>query len=254
MAAIRQKRFTAQPAGAAGSAVYTEQWTPGRPGIVRFVYVNYGSGVPATTDVVINRDNSSGTAVLTRTSSTTDVGPIAVGTAGMDEAAAASAATDGLSGGIPFTSGLYLDVAQADPYADSTDEVVIDVFWEPVRKKDIVITATGAAGSAAGNTTWTYGRPGVVRFLAVDYHADNAATADLTIKRDSASGATLFTRTDSETDIAPTAVGTTAGDEAFAATAATDAVAGGLLFNTGLYCAIAQTDASTTTVSVWYDA
>jgi hypothetical protein len=252
MAAIRRKQFVLQPAGAAGSAVATQQYSTGRPGILRFIKIDYGSGVPATSDIVIKRDDSSGATVLTRTSSTTDVGPIAVGTAGMDEAQAASAATDGLSGGIPFTSGLYIDVAQADPYADSTDEITIDFYWEPIRKKTLTLV-TDAAG--ADTDQWTLGRAGVVRFIQVDYDAAADAAMTMVVKRDDSSGTTVFTKSTAETDFGPTAVGTTAGDEAFAATAATDAVSGGIPFNTGLHTTIASGgNTKTTVVYLWYDA
>jgi hypothetical protein len=252
MAAIRRKQYVIQPAGSAGSAVATQQYNIARPGVLRFVKIDYGSGVPATTDIVIKADNSSGRTLLTRTSSTTDIGPIAVGTAGMDEAQAASAATDGLSGGMPFTSGLYIDVAQADPYVDATDEITIDLYWEPIRRKTLSLTTDG---SGDATLAWVYGRPGVVRFIQVDYSASADAGTTMTIKRDTSGGATIFTKDANETDFGPTAVGTVAGDETFAASAATDAVSGGLVFNTGLYVTVASGGASkTNVVYVWYDA
>ena len=252
MAAIRRKQFTLRPAGGAGVAVATQQWTLGRPGVLRFIKIDYGSGVPATTDVVIKRDSTSGVAVLTSTDNATDIGPVAVGTAGMDEAQAASAVTDGLAGGIPFSTGLFIDVAQADPYVNSTDEIIVDLYYEPIRKA--VLSTTTSAGGAA-TLTWTLGRPGVARFLAVDYSASAGAGTTMTIKRDTTSGAVVFTKDANETDFGPTAVGTTAADEGFAASAATDAVSGGIVFNKGLAIQIASGGATkTNVVSVWYDA
>jgi hypothetical protein len=250
---IKRTQYVARPAGSAGSAVATKQFNLGS-GVLRFIKIDYGSGVPATTDILVKADSTSGATLLTRTSSTTDIGPIAVGTAGMDEAGAASAATDGLAGGLPFSTGLFVDIAQADPYVNSTDEITIDLYWEPLKKKQVVVTATGDAGSAAGETLWTNsGRPGVLRFVKVDFHADNAATANFVISRDTEAGTDVFTLTDTETDVAVKAVGTTAGDEAFAATAATDAVDGGIVFNRGLSFSVIETDAATTTVDFWYE-
>lgn len=125
-----------------------------------------------------------------------------------------------------------------------------------IRKQRIAVTTTGVAGSATGNTTWVKGRPGVVRFIKVDWHASApAGTSDLTIKADDSSGATLFATTDSATDIAAKPVGMPGGDEGNAALAATDASAGGWPFTSGLYVLVAQSDALTDAVivDVWYD-
>lgn len=256
MAAIRRKRFTARPAGGAGTAVYTEQFQTGRPGVVRFAAIDYGSGVPATTDLIIKRDSASGAAILTRSNSATDVAPVAVGTTALDEAqnavSAFTSATDAASGGLPFTSGLYLDVAQADPYADATDEILVDILWEPIRKKTFTLTSDGS-----GNATsqWTYGRPGAIRFIQIDYDASPGAGFTLVIKRDTSTGATIFTKDANETDFGPSAVGTVGADETFAASAASDGMAGGLPFNTGLYIdTTGGNSGDVTAVSIWYDA
>lgn len=256
MAAIRRKQITLSPSGNAGVATATSQWTLGRPGVLRFIAIDYGSGVPATADLIVKRDNTSGAAVYTVSNNSTDIGPVALGTAGMDEANNASAATDGLSGGIPFSTGLFIDVAQADPYANSTDQIVVDLYYEPMRQKDITMTTSNAgAGTSAAAVQWTTNRPGVVRFIAVNYSASEAATADFTIKRDTTAGAVIFTNGNSATDLAPTAVGTGGKDEGNNALAASDAVSGGLVFNHGLYLALAQTNAlKTNVVSIWYDA
>lgn len=252
MASIRRKRVVLSPTGSAGSATGDDTVHLGRPGVLRFIKVDYGSGVPATADVTIKRDNSSGATVFTAANTSTDFGPVAVGTAGMDEGQAASAATDALSGGIAFSSGLYVAVAQADPYADATDQITVDLYYEPIRKKTLTLTTDGSGDATLG---WTLGRPGVVRFIEVDYSATADAGTTMTIKRDSSGGATIFTKDANETDFGPTAVGAAGVDEANAALAATDAVAGGLVFNTGLYVTIASGGASKiNVVKVWYDA
>lgn len=125
-----------------------------------------------------------------------------------------------------------------------------------VKKQTIKVTTTGSAGSATGTTTWTRGRPGIVRFVKFDFHASAPATTDVTIKADSSTGQTLFTVTNSATDIDPKPVGMPGVDEGNAALAATDASSGGFPFSTGLYVSVAQSDALTDAVQVdvWYDA
>lgn len=127
---VRRKQVTLRPTGSAGSATATLQWTTGYPGVVRFIKVNYGSGVPATTDLVIKADNSDGRTLFTKTDNTTDIELTPVGMPGIDEGGAAVAATDSSSGGFPFLSGLYFDIAQADPYVNSTDEIIIDILYD----------------------------------------------------------------------------------------------------------------------------
>lgn len=120
-----------------------------------------------------------------------------------------------------------------------------------IRKHRVTVNTTGSAGSATGSATLSLGRPGFVRAIAVDYHASApGATTDLTIKADSASGATLFTVTNSATDIPAKPVGMPGVDEGNAALAATDSSSGGWPFGTGVNVALAQTDALTAAVVV----
>lgn len=251
MAGIRRKRVTLSPTGSAGSAAANELVHLGRPGVLRFIGIDYGSGVPATTDITVKRDSASGATIFTRTDSTTDLVPTALGTAGMDEGQAASAATDALSGGLPFSSGLYIAAAQADPYVDSTDQIVVDLYYEPVRKKSLSLTTDG---SGDATLQWTLGRPAVVRFIQVDYSATAGAGTTMTFKRDSSTGAVIFTKDANETDFGPTAVGAPGLDEAGGALAATDSASGGLVVNTGLYVTIASGgSAKVTGIDLWYD-
>jgi hypothetical protein len=124
-----------------------------------------------------------------------------------------------------------------------------------IRKHRVTLTTTGSAGSATATATLTLGRPGFVRAIAVDYHASAPVTTDLTIKADSASGNTLFTNSNSVTDIAAKPVGMPGVDEANAALAATDSSSGGWPFGTGLYLSVAQSDALTgaAVVDVWIE-
>lgn len=125
-----------------------------------------------------------------------------------------------------------------------------------IRRHRITLAPTTTAGDA-GNTataTLTLGRPGFVRALAANYTSTGNAEMDLVIKADSASGATLFTKSNNETDIAATPVGMPGIDEGGAAVAATDSSSGGFPFGTGLYFSCAQMDdASTVAVDVWLE-
>jgi hypothetical protein len=233
-----------------------KQLSFGRPGVVRFLKVDYASDFDSGGDIVIKADSSSGATLFSKSDNATDLAtaagaPKAVGTAGMDEGNSASAATDGLAGGLPFTSGLYISVAQGG----DTKSVTVDIIWETVKHKRLTMTSDSAgAGSAAASLQWTYGRPGVLRFLQVDYGASEAATADLAVKQDNSSGGTVFTNANSGTDFGPKAVGTVAMDEGAAATAATDAVDGGIPFYSGLYFALAQgNNAKVTAIDIWFD-
>ena len=115
-----------------------------------------------------------------------------------------------------------------------------------IRRIRVPVTTTGSAGTATGSASWVGGRPGLVRAIKVDYHASApGATTDLTVKRDSSTGTTIFTKLNSATDIDWTAVAAPGIDETGAATAATDLGSGGLPFQSGLHVSLAQTDALT---------
>ena len=124
---IRKHRITLTTTGSAGSAVATETLTLGRPGFVRALAVDYHASAPATTDLVIKADSASGVTLFTAANTSTDIPAKPVGMPGMDEAGAAVAATDLGSGGFPFGTGLYFDVAQSDAL---TGAVVVDVWLE----------------------------------------------------------------------------------------------------------------------------
>ena len=250
MGHIRRTKVTLQPTGSDGSAVATKQISLGRPGILRFVSIDY-QNQPATTDIVIKRDTTAGAAILTVTSANTDLDHVAVGTAGMDEGQAASAATDALSGGIPFTSGFYIDVAQGDGQTTGNEAIVVDLYYE-FTKKQVLSLTTDASGDAT--LLWTRGRPGVIRAIAVDYSASADAGTTMTFNRNALDGTQIWAKGAAETDFGPTAVGAPGIDEGNAALAATDAVAGGLLFDSGVGITIASGgNAKTTGVSLWYE-
>ncbi len=250
MGRIKRVRKTLLPAGSDGAAVATSQISLGRPGLLRFVSVDY-QNQPSTTDLIIKRDTTAGGALLTLTDNNTDLDHVAVGTAGMDEGQAASAATDALSGGLPFTSGFFIDVAQGDGQTSGDEAIVVDLYYESCKKKNLTLT-TDSSGDAT--LLWTLGRPFVIRALAVDYSATAGSSMTMTLNRDALAGTAIFTKSSAETDFGPTVVGTAGIDEANNALAATDAAAGGLLCDKGLGITIASGgDTKITTVSVWYE-
>lgn len=126
---IRKHRVTLSPVGVDGSAVITATLTVGRPGFVRAMAVDY-QNQPATTDLVIKADSTSGVVLFTATSTNTDLVAKPVGMPGMDEAGAANAATDFGSGGWPFGTGLFFDVAQGDGQTSGNEAIVVDVWIE----------------------------------------------------------------------------------------------------------------------------
>lgn len=113
-----------RPTGSAGSATTNRDIRLNKAGIVSFVELDFGSGVPATADVVLKADDTNGEVMLTSTNSATDLAPSALGLIGVDETNAVIAATDGSCGGHPFRRGVRFEVAQADPYVDATDEII----------------------------------------------------------------------------------------------------------------------------------
>ena len=126
-----------------------------------------------------------------------------------------------------------------------------------VKHRRVELRPTGADGSAAVTQSLQTG-PAIIRFLAVDY-ISQPATTDLVIKSDGSSGTTLFTNSNSVTDITAKPVSMTAGvDEGGAALAATDGSAGGMPVKNGLFFDVAQGDGQTTgdeaiIVDVWYE-
>lgn len=85
---------------------------------------------PATTDVVIKADNTSGLTLFTSANSLTDLAPSLLGRPGMDETAAATAATDGTGAGNVFKRGLFIDVADADAFTSSNEKIILELWVE----------------------------------------------------------------------------------------------------------------------------
>lgn len=122
-------RVSLRPTGSAGSAADSRILRLANAGVLAAVALDFGSGVPATADVTISADDATnGTALFTSTNSSTDLAPTLVGRPGLDEAAGASAATDGTEAANGFKSQLVIAVAQADPYVDATDVVNVELW------------------------------------------------------------------------------------------------------------------------------
>jgi hypothetical protein len=263
---VFHRRLELRPIGADGSALVVDRVSTG-PAIIRAIAVDY-QNQPATTVFALKAELN-GTAAETLFSFTgnTDIAakPVSM-TAGVDEAGAALAATDASAGGLPVRGGLIVDVSLGDGQTSGNELIVFDVWYETCEFVRTVIAPQGADGSAtASNLVTLPGKDaGFVRAIAIDYVNQPAATCDLTIKTDVAGdltgGTTVYTATNSATDIAPSPVGMAGVNETNTALAATDASDGGWPFKSNLYITVAQGDAAQepvtdyVAVDLWIDA
>lgn len=231
----------------------------------RLVAVQYGQKdadnhlepqIAATSGALtVKADSADGVQIFTDADLSSVVAvPTPVGTTSLDEGSAATAATDGFSGGFPVRGGAYLSVASG-----TEGEVIAVDMWFKLQTyvRTVLIAQSGADGSGADNRTIRLGNPGVLTAIAIDYQ-NTPNTADLTIKADISTGPVLFSRADSNTDLGPTLIGSPGIDEAGAASAATDGTECGRAFKGAIYIAVAQTDAFTqgnekTIVELWID-
>lgn len=84
---------------------------------------------PATTDIIVYADEvTTGAALFSGANSATDLAPSLLGRPGADEAAAASAATDGTQAANCFMNSLVVLMTGADAFT-SGDEKVVCEFW-----------------------------------------------------------------------------------------------------------------------------
>jgi hypothetical protein len=240
---LKHRKVHLKPVGADGSAVATHSLNTGAA-VVRFIAVDY-SNQPATTDLVIKADGSGGDTLFTVTNGNTDIAakPVSM-TAGVDEAAAALAATDGSAGGVPVKAGLHFDVAQADSSTAADHFIEIDVWYESVKYIKVESFPVGADGAAVDTKTVRLASPGIIRAIKVDYQ-NQPVTTDILIKAENTSGTTLFTRTSSATDIALSPVGMPGVNESNAALAATDASDGGWPVKGAIFIDVAEGDGQT---------
>ena len=247
---VFHRRLRVTTTGSAGSA--TGAAYVSLPGCrLTHIKADFHASAPATTDTLVKinglSDGTTGTTVITMTNRNTDLAISPVGQPNaVDEArnttGTAGAYTDGLEGGAFIKNGLSVSLAQCDAL---TDALILDCWFERLRYEVVtLISQTGADGSGACTQLLNLQGAGVLIGVEVDFQ-NQPATTDLVIKADSTTGDTLFTSTNSNTDFGPSALGTVAIDEGLAATAATDGVAGGQPFRTGLFFDQAQADAFT---------
>jgi hypothetical protein len=181
-----------------------------------------------------------------------------VGTTAVDEGRAVTAATDAFSGGFPVRAGVFIDLAQGDGQTSGDEAVVIDLYFRLCTFAQVTLVAqSGADGTGAVTQALDLHGAGSLAAVAIDFQ-NTPATADLIIKADNTSGATLFTSANSLTDQAPAIIGRPGIDEANAVTAATDGTEGANCFKRGLFFDVAQSDIFTSgnekiIVELWID-
>jgi hypothetical protein len=111
----------------------------------------------------------------------------------------------------------------------------------------------GGAGTSVATAQIDTG-PGAIRAIAVDYVTAAPATTDLLIKDGDTNGRTVFTKSNSGTDLAASLVGTGGVDEANGALLATDTHGGGLLIAEGVFIDLAQgNNADVIRIDVWFE-
>lgn len=239
---IIHRRARINTVGGAGVAAGSAQLSL-PPGLVIAVAIDHHASGAATTDTLIKADTTDGATIFTQANSASDLTARPVGTTAVDEGRAASAATDGFGGGFPIRSGVFIDVAQDDAL---TDAVIVDIWLKRTSYVALDLVAqSGADGTGAVTRTVDFHGAGNLVALALDFQ-NMPATTDVVIKADDTNGLTLFTSTDSATDLAPSLLGRPGMDEAGAATAATDGTGAGNVFKRGLFIDVAQADIFTT--------
>jgi hypothetical protein len=169
--------------------------------------------------------------------------PTPVGTTAIAEDAAATAATDGFSGGFPIRGGVYLGITGAT----DAEVVQIDMWFRLCTYvKGDLVAQSGVDGAGIVLRTIKLGNAGVLAAWSLDYQ-NTPSTADVIVRADSTNGPILVRNhaTGSQTDQAPKLIGMAGVDEAGNASAATDGTECGSAFKSALYIDVAQTDAFT---------
>lgn len=113
--------------GADGTGAVTRYVDLGGAGVLAAIAVDY-QNMPATTDILIKADQTSGMILHTRSNTLTDLGPTLLGSPGADEAINATAATDGTECGLAFQQGLFIDVAQADIFTGGNERIILEMW------------------------------------------------------------------------------------------------------------------------------
>ena len=214
----------------------------------RLVAVNYGQfdttqytarAVATSGALTVKAETTAGVQIFTDADlSSVPTRPVPVGTTAVDEGRAASAATDAFSGGFPVRGGVYASIASGT----EAEVIYVDFFFRLCTWVNVdLIAQSGADGTGAVTRTIPLQGAGVLAALALDFQ-NMPVTTDVVIKADTTDGPTLFTSTNSNTDLAPSLLGGIGADEAAAASAATDGTECGNAFMRGLYIDVAQAD------------
>jgi len=263
----RRIQLTVGGSGIGGGATTTASYTLGIPAPGRLVAVTYGtpnltdslSGAPVVATsgaLTLKAETTAGVQIFTDAdlSSVPTTPPLPVGTTAVDEAGAATAATDAFSGGFPVRGGVFASIASGT----DTEVIYVDCWFRLCTWAKLELVAqSGADGTGAVTRLLNLGNAGTLAALAIDYQ-NMPTTTDLLIKADNTNGTTLFTRSNSATDLAPSLLGRPGADEAINATAATDGTESGYCFKKGLFFDVAQADIFTSgdekiIVECWID-
>ena len=114
--------------GADGTGAGSQTINLGGPGTLAAVALDFTS-MPVTTDVTITADDATtGTALFTSTNSATDLAPSLIGRPGLDEAVAATAATDGTESANGFKESLIVAFAQGDIFTTGDETIVVEMW------------------------------------------------------------------------------------------------------------------------------
>lgn len=113
--------------GADGTGAVTRYVDLNGPGVLSAIAVDY-QNMPATTDILIKADSTSGMTLFSAANTVTDIAPSLLGRPGLDEAINASAATDGTECGMGFERGLFVDVAQADIFTGANEHIILEMW------------------------------------------------------------------------------------------------------------------------------
>lgn len=216
----------------------------------------YGAPAAATSGALtIKADAPGGTTIFTDADiSSVPTRPLAVGTTAVDEGRAATAATDAFSGGFPVRAGVNVAVATGT----DGEVIVVDMLFRVCSYVRVdLVSQSGADGAGAATQFVNFGNAGVLAAVALDFQ-NMPATTDITLRADTATGPTLFASTNSATDLAPSLLGNPGGDEAAAASAATDGTEAGTFFRKGIHITMAEADAFTSSnekvvIELWCD-
>ena len=240
----RRVRLVLDGSGAASTTLHTP---PGR-----LVSVMYGApdatesmdvGAALTNGaLVIKAETTAGVQIFTDADlSSVPTRPLALGTTAKDEGNAATAATDGFSGGFPVRGGVFISVASGT----EAEVLVVDLYFKLCTYVNgELVSQSGADGSGAQTHFVRIGNAGALVAVALDYQ-NMPVTTDVTLRADSANGPSLFAAANNNTDIAPTLIGAPGADEGVAASAATDGTECPNFFKKGVHITMAQADAFT---------